>query len=68
MRENFGNKIKELRRAKEMTIYDLAKKSNVSTVEISGIENGRRKPQVITLRKIADALECDFEELYHLIY
>ena len=66
--ENFGDKIKEMRKAKNLNIYDLSLRSGLSQVEISQIENSKRKPRMLTVKKIAEALECDFETLYHIIY
>lgn len=68
MKEYYGEEIKKMRRAKDMTIYDLAKKSEISAVEISQIENSKRRPRMKTLKKMAEALECDFEQLFHLFY
>ena len=65
---NSGEKIKEKRKAKNMKIYDLAIKSGISSVELSSIENSKRKPRMTTLKKLSEALECDFDELYHLFY
>lgn len=66
--KNFGDKIKEKRKSKNMKIYDLALKSGISAIELSSIENSKRKPRMATLKKISEALECDFDELFHLIY
>ena len=58
-----GEKINELRKAKNMQFVELAKKSGVSAVTLSNWNKGKRKPQPIALKKVADALEVDFEEL-----
>ena len=58
-----GEKINELRKAKNMTFSQLAQKSGVSTVTLSNWNKGKTTPQLIAVKKVADALECSFEEL-----
>jgi len=60
-------KITELRKAKGMTCQELAKKSGVSAATISHWNKGRTKPNPVLLKKIADALGCDYEILYKLL-
>jgi SOS regulatory protein LexA len=54
---SIGEKIKELRNAKNLTLKDLAKKTKLSISFISDIENGRRNPSPENLHLIADALD-----------
>ena len=63
--ENFGQKIRRLRKAKKMTQAELAESVGVDFTYISKIENGKgvRPPSEETLRKIALFLETDAEEL-----
>lgn len=49
-----GNKIKRLRKEKEMTQRDLSKALNVVHSTISNWEHGRRLPSVAELKRIAD--------------
>ena len=51
-----GDIVRKLRLQRNMTIRDLADKTNLSYAYISQIENGKRTPTVETLNKLADAL------------
>ena len=65
MRKLVGTNVERLRRAKGMTQEQLAERSGFSQQYISGLENGRRNPTVVTLYEIAvalDALPVDFLE------
>lgn len=50
---NIGAKIKELRRAKKMTLQGVANETGFSTALISQIENNNVSPPIATLSKIA---------------
>ena len=50
---NIGAKIKTLRRAKKMTLQDVANETGFSTALISQIENNNVSPPIATLSKIA---------------
>ncbi|HEV7341611.1 MAG TPA: helix-turn-helix transcriptional regulator [Sphingopyxis sp.] len=56
MRKLVGWNVERLRRAQGMTQEQLAERSGFSQQYISGLENGRRNPTVVTLYEIADAL------------
>jgi transcriptional regulator with XRE-family HTH domain len=56
-------RLRNIRKSKDLTIRDLAKASGVATSTISTVENGQRKPQPHTLEALAGALETDIEEL-----
>ena len=73
---NIGAKIKELRRAKKLTLQDVANETGFSTALISQIENNNVSPPIATLSKIAhyfdvkighffseNEAECRFEVL-----
>ena len=60
-----GYKIREMREARDMTQEELATKSGVSRVTISGLENGtERNTTSKTLVKIARALDCTVEQIF----
>ena len=62
MELNLGKKIRDRRKALKMSQEVLAKKSNLSRVRISAIENGKSGDILIsTLLAIASALETDAE-------
>lgn len=54
-----GQKIRSIRKDKEMYASELAKKANVSNGLISRIENGRTIPSVPVLFQIINALEVE---------
>ena len=56
-------RIDELRKAKNLTFQELSQKSGVSAQTLSNWNTGKTQPQLIALKKIADALECDYEDL-----
>lgn len=55
--------IKETRKALKMTQEQLAEQIDVSTVFISQIENGSRKPSLETIYKISIALKIKIDTL-----
>ena len=58
-----GQNIKKARKKAGMTQKELAQKLGLSFQSIAQWENDLRNPKVETLRKIANALECDPAEL-----
>lgn len=54
---NIGEKIKQLRKEREMSISDLAKKAELSSGLISQIERNIVTPSIVSLWKIAQSLE-----------
>jgi transcriptional regulator with XRE-family HTH domain len=58
-----GKRIGGLRRAKGWRQIDLAQHSGVHEVHISDPERGAREPGLITLYKIASALDVSMSEL-----
>ena len=55
--------VKRERAKRRWSLRELARRSGVPAGTLSGIERGQREPQILTLAKIADALELDVEEL-----
>ena len=62
----FGEKIKNLRKERNLTIKQLSELSGLSTVTINFYELGKIKPNLISVQKLAKALNCDFDELASL--
>lgn len=64
---NFGERIRALRKAKNLSQRDLAAQTGINFTYISRIENGKLEfsefPSEATIHKLADALEGDEEEL-----
>ena len=50
-----------------MTQEELSQKSGISESYISELENNLKMPTILTLCKLAEALEVDISELYKYI-
>ena len=63
--ETFGQTVKRLRKAKRITQLELAERIGVDFTYVSKIENDRtvRTPAESTIRKIAEVLDVNVEEL-----
>lgn len=48
------NRLKEIRQEKKLSLFDLAKKLNISQQAISLYEKGDREPKLETWQKLAD--------------
>ena len=59
----FGDKLKQLRLAANMTQEQLAEKCGMKKQNISRYENSDREPNIRTAKKMADALGVSLEEL-----
>ena len=59
-----GNRIREIRRSKNLTQEKLAELVGIGTPNISYIETGKFAPSMDTLEKIAEVLEVKPFELY----
>ncbi len=60
----FGKRLAEVRKNRGITQEALAEKLDISAVSITYLETGRRWPRILTLHRIADALDVEFEELF----
>ena len=61
--ETIGQRIRRERLCRSMTQRDLANFVGVGAPHISKVEAGRENPSDELLQKIADAFQCDFDEL-----
>lgn len=61
-REEIGQRIREMRKMKNISQKDLAKMTGITQANMNRIENGRYSPGLDILARIADALEYD---LFH---
>ena len=59
----FGNRIKELRKAKKMTQQQFADLSDLHKNYIGMIERGERNPSLINIQNIATAFEMTISDL-----
>ena len=63
MEERVLEKIRELRLRKKMTLKELSEKTELSVGFLSQVERGISSLTLVSLRKIADALEVDLKDL-----
>lgn len=61
--KSLGEKIRELREHKDISLRELAKKLEISAAFLSDVELGRRNPSKKVLRQIALDLDVKPEEL-----
>jgi transcriptional regulator with XRE-family HTH domain len=64
MKYQFGEKIREVRKRKQMTLREVAERAGMSESLISQIECNRISPAIDTLLKIADILEIDLDYIF----
>lgn len=58
-----GAKLREARERRLMTQPELSERSGVMIATISRIENGLQQPRIPTVRKLAEVLGIDPEEM-----
>ncbi|MCR5598257.1 MAG: helix-turn-helix domain-containing protein [Lachnospiraceae bacterium] len=58
-----GLRIRSVRRKKHITQGSLAEAANLSIPYISLVENGHRRPSLLALTKISEALDLSFDYL-----
>jgi transcriptional regulator with XRE-family HTH domain len=61
--KSLGERIRELRDEKDLSLRELCKKAGISPAFLSDIELSRRYPSAQVLRAIAKALGTTFDEL-----
>ena len=59
----FGKHVKSLRKSKRLTLTNLCYKNGLEPSTISRIEKGLVEPKLLTIMKLANALEVDFNTL-----
>lgn len=64
MLKNIGQKIRQIRKAKKLTLVEIAEKTNVAQATLSRIETGAMIGTVESHQKIADVLGVSLAELY----
>lgn len=62
--ENLGDYLRDQRRLAQLSLRQLAEKSQVSNPYLSQIERGLRRPSAEVLQQIARALKISVESLY----
>jgi transcriptional regulator with XRE-family HTH domain len=67
-KETLGQVLKQRRDAYDYTQRELARKLGVKASHIAYLENGRRRPSLSLLSRIADTLELDKKRLFLLAH
>src|SRR5271163_3953800 len=67
-KETLGQVLKQRRGAYAYTQRELAKKLGVKASHVAYLENGRRRPSLSLLTRIADTLELDKQRLFVLAH
>jgi transcriptional regulator with XRE-family HTH domain len=68
MRKLVGRNVRRIRLKKGLTQEQFAEMSGFSQQYISGLEQGRRNPTVVTLYELASALGVSHMELVRLLH
>lgn len=61
--KKFGERVKKLREAKNLSLNMLAYENDINKSTLSRIENGLVDPKLSTIHKIAEGLEMPIDEL-----
>lgn len=64
LKKNFGLRLKEIRKKKDITQFQLAEKAGIDAKHMSHIETGRSFPKADLIEKFANALEINYSELF----
>ena len=58
-----GDRLKQIRTRRALTQKQLAERAKITTAAVARIERNEAEPRMTTVRKLADALDVDPEEL-----
>lgn len=61
---NLGERIKQIRLAKNIQSNELAEKAGITNVYLSYIEHGTKTPKLDTLQEICNALDVTLSEFF----
>ena len=56
--------LRTIREKNELTLKELSSKTKISVATLCLIETGKAMPRPITIKKLADAYNVDYNELY----
>lgn len=60
-----GTRLRQYRKAKELSIYKLSKETDISQNHISAIENDKRQPTIETLERLIAPMGITLAELFN---
>lgn len=66
LKRQFGLRVQELRRQRELTQEQLAERIGKSTYTVSNIENGRLSTRIETASKLSEALGVSLADLFEI--
>ena len=61
---NISERIKELRKVKQLSQQEIADKIGIDRAQYSRVETGKTEPTITSLQKIAQALEVDIADFF----
>ena len=64
LQEKFGEQVKKMRMARNISQEELAFRAHIHRTYLSGIETGRRNPSLRNIASIAKALDISMAELF----
>ncbi len=64
VKQRFGERLHELRKARDMTQEDLAFAAELDRSYLSAIERGKRNLSLVNIHRLANALEVGAGELF----
>ncbi len=62
--ERFGENLLRIRQARKLTQESLAEKAGIHRTQVTLIEAGRRQPGILTVARLAGALEVPIGSLF----
>lgn len=62
--KKFGNHVRKIREGKGLSIREIELNTNVRRAFISEVENGKVNFTFYSIKKLADALEVDIDDLF----
>ena len=63
-KEELAERLKKIKKEKGINRKQLSELTGISKVQLTNLEKGRNIPKATTIAKIANALGCEFEDLY----
>lgn len=65
LQQQFGKRLRQLRRQKDLTQEKLAQEADISVEFLSNLERGVNAPSFETLERLATALEVSVQDLFN---
>lgn len=64
LRQAFGRRVRQLRRASDLSQEEFADRARLHPTYVSGIERGHRNPSLVIIGRIAHALSVSLSDLF----